>query len=106
MFNPWMVLGLRAFQLGFEAQNVIALRMMRLASADAGSRAEFMRMIVEKGAAVAEAQLAAAFALMNGDKDHVAATKALLVFRRRVRANRRRLSPGHPRSARRSAGDK
>jgi hypothetical protein len=91
-FNPWVVLTMRAFQLGIEAQNVIALRMLRLASGDVRGQAELNRMVVEKIAAAAEAQVAAATALLDGHKDHVIAGKALTVYKKRVRANRKRLS--------------
>jgi hypothetical protein len=92
MFNPWITLSLRAFQLGLEAQSVIALRMTRLASGDVRGQAELNRMVVEKIAALAEAQVAAATAMMNGHKDHVVARKTLNVFSKHVRANKRRLS--------------
>jgi hypothetical protein len=92
MFDPWITLGMRVFQLGLEAQSVMALRMMRLASGDARGQDELNRMVVEKMTALAEAQMAAATAIMNGHKDHVVARKALTVFRKRVRDNRRRLS--------------
>jgi hypothetical protein len=92
MFDPWITLGMRIFQLGLEAQSVMALRMLRLASGDARGQDELNRMVVEKMTALAEAQMAAAAAIMNGDKDHVVARKALTVFRKRVRGNRRRLS--------------
>jgi hypothetical protein len=90
--NPWVVLTMRAFQLSWEAQSVIALRMMRFASGDVRGQAELNRMVVEKITAAAEAQVAAAAAMMNGHKDHVIAGKALTVYKKRVRANRRRLS--------------
>jgi hypothetical protein len=92
MFDPWITLGIRVFQLGIEAQSVMALRIMRLASGDARGQDELNRMVVEKMTALAEAQMAAATAIMNGHKDHVVARKALTVFRKRVRDNRRRLS--------------
>ena len=92
MINPWIVLTMRAFQLSWEAQNVIALRMLRLASGDVRGQAELNRMVVEKIAALAEAQVAATAAMMNGRKDHVIAGKALTVYKNHVRANRRRLS--------------
>jgi hypothetical protein len=92
MFNPWIALSLRAFQLGVEAQNVIALRMLRLASGDVRGQAELNRMVVEKITALAEAQVAAATAMIDGHKDHVVARRALTVYRRHVRDNRRRLS--------------
>jgi len=91
-FIPWVVLTMRAFQLSIEAQNVIALRMLRLASGDVRGQAELNRMVIEKIDAAAEAQVAAAAALLNGHKDHVIAGKALTVYKKRVRANRRRLS--------------
>ena len=90
--NPWVVLTMRAFQLSWEAQSVIALRMMRLASGDVRGQVELNRMVVEKITAAAEAQVAVAAAIMNGHKDHVIAGKALTVYKKRVRANRRRLS--------------
>jgi hypothetical protein len=79
-------------QLGIEAQTVVALRMMRLAVGGAYARDEAQRMVTEKIDALAEAQTAALTAMMNGDKDHVIATKTLGAFKKRVRANRRRLS--------------
>jgi CRISPR/Cas system-associated endonuclease Cas3-HD len=93
MYDPWITLGMRVFQLGLEAQSVMALRMMRLASGDSRGQDELNRMVVEKMTALAEAQIAAATAIMNGHKDHVVARKALSVFRKHVRDNRRRLSP-------------
>ena len=92
MLNPWVVLTMRAFQLGWEAQNVIALRMLRLASGDVRGQAELNRMVVEKISAAVEAQIAAGAAMMSGSKDHVVAGKALTIYKKRVRANRRRLS--------------
>ena len=92
MLTPWLVPSFKAFQLGIEAQGVVTLRMMRLASGGVGTQAEMGRMIVEKAAAVAEAQFAATTAAAAGNKDHVIAEKALKVFRKRVRANRQRLS--------------
>jgi hypothetical protein len=92
MLNPWVVLSMRAFQLSWEAQNVIALRMLRLASGDARGQAELNRMVVEKITAAIEAQVVVGAAMMTGRKDHVIAGKALAVYKNRVRANRRRLS--------------
>ena len=40
MLNPWLALSFKAFQLGIEAQSVVALRMMRLASGGVGTRAD------------------------------------------------------------------
>jgi hypothetical protein len=35
MFNPWLSLGIKAWQIGLEAQSVIALRMLRMAAGGA-----------------------------------------------------------------------
>jgi hypothetical protein len=92
MLKPWLALSFKAFQLCADAQSVIALRMLRLASGGAGASAEMGRMTIEKAAAVTEAQVAATAAAIAGQKDHVVAGKALKVFHKRVRANKRRLS--------------
>jgi hypothetical protein len=92
MFNPWLALSLKAIQMGFEAQSVITLRMVRLAAGGARMEAEATRMITEKAAAAAEAQAVAAVAAIKGHPQHVVAGKTLKVFKKRVRANKRRLS--------------
>ena len=92
MFNPWLALGFKAVQLGAEAQSVIALRMLRLAAGGSRREAEVTRMVTEKVTAAAEAQVAAAAAAISGRPQHVVANKALKVLKRRVRANKRRLS--------------
>ena len=92
MFNPWLAFGLNAFQMGVEAQSVIALRVLRFASGNARSETEATRMVTEKIAATAEAQAVAAMATITGHPQHVVANKALKVFKKRVRANKRRLT--------------
>ena len=92
LFNPWFDVALKAIQLGVEANNVIALRMVRLAAGGALAQNEAQRMVMEKFAAVAEMQTTVAAGLLNGHEDHVVATKALGAFKKRVRANKRRLS--------------
>ena len=76
----------------WEAQAVMLLRSLRIAKGGARAEAETQRMITEKVAAVAEAQLAATAATLKGNKKHRIAKKALSVYARRVRRNRRRLS--------------
>jgi hypothetical protein len=92
MLNPWISFGLKAWELGFEAQTVIALRMLRLAAGGARAEAEASRMVTEKILAAGEAQMAATMAAMNGHKKHVVADKALAAYSKRVRANKRRLT--------------
>jgi IS5 family transposase len=93
VLNPWIALGWQTVQLGMEMQSVIALRLMRLAGGGTSGRSEANRMIAEKIAAAGEAQMAAASAVMTGRSDNVVAGKVLRVLRKRVRANKRRLSP-------------
>jgi hypothetical protein len=92
VYNPWLGLAFKAFELGIEAQSVIALRMMRLAAGGARGRAEASRMVAEKVGALAEAQTRAAAAILTGRREKVVAGKVLNTYRKRVRANRRRLS--------------
>jgi hypothetical protein len=92
MLNPWLAWSVKAFQMGMEAQSVIALRMLRLGSGGARMEAEASRMITEKVAATAEAQAVAAVAILSGRSPHIVANKALGVIKKRVRANKRRLS--------------
>ena len=48
MLNPWFALTFKAIQLGIDAQNVMTLRMMRLASGGTGARNEMTRMVIER----------------------------------------------------------
>jgi hypothetical protein len=70
----------------------MAIRLMRLAAQGSGSQTEARRMITEKVVALAEAQGAAVAAIAKGAKSHHVAKKALGVYQKRVRANRRRLT--------------
>jgi hypothetical protein len=92
VINPWLALTLNTMRLGFEAQNVIALRMARLASGGTRGQVEARRMIAEKVAAMTEAQTAAFSAVIAGRKDVAVAGKVLRVYKKHIRANRRRLS--------------
>jgi hypothetical protein len=92
MFNPWLAWSVKAFQMGMEAQDVIALRLFRLASGGAQIEAEASRMVTEKVVAATEAQAVAAVAALSGHPPHIVADRALRVIKKRVRANKRRLS--------------
>ncbi|SRR5581483_6272621 len=88
---PWLSLSYDLMRLGMEAQGVIALRMLRLATGGALAEREASRMVTEKAAAAFEAQTAAALALVGGQRGAAVPKKAMRIYRRRVRANRRRL---------------
>jgi len=80
-----------AWRFAAEAQQVIAMRMMRFWQNDASAGAEATRMVTEKVAAAVEAQAAATAALMSGHSMNTALQRAATPYRRRVRANRKRL---------------
>jgi hypothetical protein len=89
---PWVALTFKTMQLAFDAQNVVALRMLRFATGDARAQNEARRVVAEKIEAAAEVQGAAISAIMTGRKDAVVAAKVLRVLNKRGRANKRRLS--------------
>ena len=74
-----------------DVHRVATLRMMRLASGGPHAASEAQRMVSEKIAAFGEAQFAIAAALASGGSLNAAAARAYAPYRRRVRANRRRL---------------
>jgi hypothetical protein len=89
--NPWFGLSMQGARLAWDAQTVIALRLMRLGLGGTKARSEAQRMVTEKFAALAEAQARAAAAVMTGQSGQRAAKKVLSVYQKRVRRNRRRL---------------
>jgi hypothetical protein len=92
MWNDWCALSVQAARLGWEAQGVMALRVMRMATQPAHSQTEARRMVTEKVAALGEAQAVVAAGVIKGGKNHRVAKKVLGVYKKRVRANKRRLT--------------
>ena len=92
MFNSWLSLTFKTIQLAFEAQSVIVLRLMRFAAGGDGAQTEARRMITDKIMAGIEAQSVTASSVASGQKNTVVAGKVLGVLKKRVRANKRRLS--------------
>jgi hypothetical protein len=90
--NPWMKLTMEAAEMAFEAQAVIGLRMLKLAAGGAAAEAEAGRMVSEKIIAATMAQAEMAGALLTGQAAHRGPGRALAHYRRKVKANRRRLS--------------
>ena len=72
--------------LALESNRVVALRLMRLAAGGRRARAEASRMVSEK---VGEAMAAGAVLMTGGST-----AKVIRRYRKRVRANARRLSSG------------
>jgi hypothetical protein len=89
--NPWMRAGFAAWSLGIEASTVIMLRTMKIASGGAAAEREIYQMITEKIEAGIDLQTKA----MTGELGFTpesATNKTLSHYRRKVRANRRRLT--------------
>jgi hypothetical protein len=81
-----------AWRVGLDAQQVIAMRLVRISAGGAAADAECRRMVSEKVSAAVAAQAAAAAALVGGKGAEITATAALAPVKRAVRANHRRLS--------------
>jgi hypothetical protein len=79
-------------RLGMESWMVIGLRMAKFAAGGPPALLEAQRMVMEKAAAAIEAQTAAGLALAGGASHEATGRKVLRGYRKRVRANRRRLT--------------
>ena len=91
MLNLWHAY-IRAAQVGWDANVVVAMRLMRLAVGGALAQREAQRMVAEKVTAIAEAQAAAITKLIMGGGMAAATKSASAIYQRKVRANRRRLT--------------
>jgi len=89
--TSWLSLSFKAAQLGLESQTVIGLRLMRLGFGGPAAVAEAERMVTEKAWTALEAQAEFAKHALMGRPDKAAA-HTLSLYRRRVCANRRRLT--------------
>lgn len=90
-FGAWFSLGLDMWMLGAEASSVIALRTMKLAGGGSAANAEAELMVREKvSAAIALSQQVLTGGL--GTSMPGMGAKAVASYRRKVRANQRRLS--------------
>jgi hypothetical protein len=91
--NPWLRAGFAAWSLGIEASTVIALRTMKMAAGGPAAEQEAQRMISEKIEAGLDLQTKALTGGL-GFTPESAANRTLAHYRRKVRANRRRLIKG------------
>jgi hypothetical protein len=87
--STWPVM--RTWQATLEAQQVIGLRLARLAGGGLSAGAEATRMTSEKVAALGEVQTAAMMAVLTG-KAAAVPSRTLALYRRKMRANRKRLT--------------
>lgn len=86
--NAWFELWWKLAQLNIEAQQVMALRLSRIAT---GGPFNFTRLSNEKLNAAIEASIASGQAVASGKAPAGVVGKAVSVYRRRVRANMRGL---------------
>lgn len=91
MRNPWMRLTMDSWALGMEASTVIGLRTLKMAVGGPAAQAEAALMINEKIAASLALQSRAMTGGL-GFTPQAAAAKTVAHYRRKVRANRRRLT--------------
>jgi hypothetical protein len=91
--NPWLRLSLDAWSLGVEASTVVGLRTLKLAAGGEAADAEARRMVEEKVKAGLELQTMAVTGALGLTPER-AATRAVAHYRRKVRANQRRLQKG------------
>jgi hypothetical protein len=91
----WLQPSLNMWRASLEAQQVIGLRLAKLASGGADVVAEMNLMVAEKVDAALEAQYVAAKSMLTGDVGQIP-SRTLALYRRRMRANRRRLTTAKP----------
>jgi hypothetical protein len=90
MFNI-MSSWIEATRFGRDINDVVAMRMMRLASGGPLAATEARRMVLEKVVALGEANVTIMTAMATGRSLSAASKKNYARYRSRVRANRRRI---------------
>ena len=91
--NPWLRIAMDAWSLSLEASSVIGLRTLKIAAGGAAGQAETRLMVAEKIDAGLDLHTKAMTGALGFDAT-TAASKTLSHYRRKVRANRRRLTKG------------
>lgn len=89
--NPWAGMAWNAWAMGLEASTVIGLRTMKIAAGGPGAQAEIDLMVSEKVTAAMTLPMLAMTGQLGATGPAVAA-QSLTHLRKKVRANRRRLS--------------
>jgi hypothetical protein len=90
LIKAWM----DAAKFNFEVQSVVAMRLMKIAAGGATGAAESTRMVQEKAEASVAALTAGSLALAKGRSVKAATKAAMVPVKKRVSANRKRLSGG------------
>lgn len=89
--RPFVALWIASARLGFEAQAVIGLRVLGMATGAVPAMREAQMLVPEKLDAFAEAHYTIARATLTG-RGTATAEDVVRLYRRRVRANRKRLT--------------
>jgi hypothetical protein len=89
--DPWTSLTFDSWSLGLEASTVIGLRLIKLAAGGAAAQAEAQLMVGEKVATGMTLPMLAMTGQLGASGQAIAAG-SLAHLRKKVRANRRRLS--------------
>jgi hypothetical protein len=89
--NPWLRIAVSTWSLGADATAVIALRTAKIAAGGAAAESETRQMINEKIEALGALQMMALTGALGWSAPG-AVTKTIAHYRRKVRANRKRLS--------------
>jgi hypothetical protein len=92
MNRSWLTLSFDMMRLGLEAQSVITLRTMKIMQGGAAAERETRQMVTEKMAAAIEAGAAVTAGMIEGQGRATLTRKAMKGYKRRVTANRKRLS--------------
>jgi len=90
LWNEWF----RAAEFAYQTQSVVAMRLMKIAAGGAPGAAESTKMVQEKAQTSVAALTAGALALAKGRSVKAATKAAMVPVKKRVRANRKRLSGG------------
>ena len=92
MLNPWLAFSFQAARLGWESQNQIAFRLMRLAGGGAADQSEAHRNGVEKAAEPDKVPTPRAAVAVKGGNGRGDAKKVTRVSKKRIRGSKRRVS--------------
>jgi hypothetical protein len=89
--HPFLDFAANSARLGVEAGEVIGLRLIQAAFGGPRAHGEAHLMVTEKAQAALDAQFLIAQSVVAGQA-HLAASRTVALYRRRVQANRRRLT--------------
>lgn len=88
----WPEFSVQAVRMAWDAQQVVALRILRMAAGGLQAGVETKQMVTEKAAAASKAQIADAAATLTCGDNRRVTRRVSRVSKRRARNNRRRLT--------------